>query len=107
MGKQATQSERMRQETQAHRRDAADPTRPASAGAQEVLLALQQRAGNGAVGRLLDAFAGEAPEDPGEPLGDATRLDMESRFGQDFGDVRVHRGGGAAATARDARAEAY
>jgi hypothetical protein len=103
----AGKSESRQTEAESHRRQAADPTQAMSTDAQGVLLSLHQNMGNGAVGRLLDAFAGKAPEGPGEPLGEATRLDMESRFGQDFGDVRIHRDGGAASTARAAHAEAY
>jgi hypothetical protein len=44
---------------------------------------------------------------PGRPLDAATRAVMEMRFGQDFGDVRVHTGGAAESSARDVRAAAY
>lgn len=43
----------------------------------------------------------------GEPLPGTVRSYFESRFGQDFGDVRVHQGGQAAETARAINAKAY
>jgi hypothetical protein len=60
------------------------------------------------------AAAGDAPPSvsaalaaSGRPLDSATRAVMEMRFGQDFGDVRVHTGVAAEASARDVRAAAY
>lgn len=44
---------------------------------------------------------------PGEPLDQHTRHFMESRFGHDFGGVRVHAGSQASASARAVRALAY
>lgn len=44
---------------------------------------------------------------PGEPLESGLRSQMESRFGHDFGKVRVHRDGKAAASAKAVRARAY
>ena len=44
---------------------------------------------------------------PGQPLDDATRDAMEPRFGQDFGDVRVHTDAQAAASADAVQAQAY
>lgn len=43
----------------------------------------------------------------GRPLDGATRQDMESRFGHDFSQVRVHDGSAAAQSAHDVRAAAY
>jgi hypothetical protein len=43
----------------------------------------------------------------GNPLDNATRADMESRFGQNFGDVRVHTDGAAHESARSVNAQAY
>jgi hypothetical protein len=43
----------------------------------------------------------------GEPLGDGARDFFEPRFGQDFGEVRVHRNGQAAESARALGALAY
>lgn len=44
---------------------------------------------------------------PGEPLESGLRGQMESRFGHDFGKVRVHHDGRAAASAAAVRARAY
>ncbi len=44
---------------------------------------------------------------PGAPLESGFRGEMESRFGHDFGKVRVHRDGQAAASAEAVRARAY
>ena len=44
---------------------------------------------------------------PGQPLDGGARAFMESRFGHDFGGVRVHTGSGAAASARAVGAQAY
>ncbi len=62
------------------------------------LRALQDAAGNRAVDQLL---AG------GQPLDPALRAEMESRFGQDFSQVRVHTDGRAAESAQALDAAAY
>jgi Domain of unknown function (DUF4157) len=43
----------------------------------------------------------------GEPLDPSVRRDMETRFGHDFADVRIHRDAAAAASARDLGALAW
>ena len=93
--------------------------RAAAAGRTDALgpasvLRLQRAAGNAGVAGLFD---GEAePESPvkdvvdrggGVPLAPAVRQRMESSFGTDFSDVRVHSDGGAAASARAVDAHAY
>ena len=93
--------------------------RAAAAGRTDALgqasvLRLQRAAGNAGVARLFD---GEAePESPvkdvvgrggGTPLAPAVRQRMESSFATDFSDVRVHSGGGAAASAQAVDAHAY
>jgi hypothetical protein len=50
---------------------------------------------------------GEVLRSPGQPLGDATREFMESRFGHDFSGVRVHTDAKAAESARSVNALAY
>jgi hypothetical protein len=67
---------------------------------QGALLTLQRASGNRAVTDLLR-------HDAGRPLEPATRAEMESKFGKDFGDVRVHTGVEAAATAASQNAKAY
>ena len=46
-------------------------------------------------------------QEPGMPLAPATRADMESRFGHDFGRVRVHSDSKAAESAAALKARAY
>jgi hypothetical protein len=72
-------------------------TRPE--GARADVMALQQTAGNRAVGALLGRSSGR-------PLDPATRDEMESKFGENFEDVRVHTGHSAevSAVASGARA---
>jgi len=93
--------------------------RAAAAGRTDALghasvLRLQRAAGNAGVAQLLDGDA--EPESPvkefvghggGAPLEPAVRGRMESSFGTDFSAVRVHSGGGAAASARAVDAHAY
>lgn len=43
----------------------------------------------------------------GQPLDQGTRTDMEARFGADFTDVRVHKGGAARSSAAEIGARAY
>ncbi|HEX7048865.1 MAG TPA: DUF4157 domain-containing protein [Longimicrobiales bacterium] len=52
-------------------------------------------------------LVGEVLRSPGRPLDPAMRVDMESRFGQDFGGVRVHTDPRAARSARAVDALAY
>src|SRR5437763_12003279 len=61
-----------------------------------------------------EASIGEAPasvhaalRSPGQPLDAASRAYFEPRFGQEFGNVRVHTGMSAARSARDVSAHAY
>jgi hypothetical protein len=54
-----------------------------SSGSHDSILALQRTAGNHAVTDLLKRSSGK-------PLDGATREEMESKFGEDFRDVRVH-----------------
>lgn len=79
---------------------------------------LQRLAGNSAVGAVLQREQEEEPParssvhdvvtgGGGEPLDTSTRTDMEARLGADFGDVRVHTGGSAHASATEVGARAY
>ncbi len=79
---------------------------------------LQRLVGNSAVGAVLQRDQEDEPParssvhdvvtgGGGEPLDAGTRTDMEARFGADFGDVRVHTGSGAHASATDVGARAY
>jgi hypothetical protein len=81
-----------------------------AAGAPGVL-GLQRAAGNSAAALV----AGPEEESPvhdvvreaGEPLPADVRTDMEGRLGHDFGDVRIHTDGAAAASASAVNAHAY
>jgi Domain of unknown function (DUF4157) len=88
--------------------------RAAAAGRTDVLgapglLGLQRTVGNAGVSSLVE----ESPvhqvvnSGGGSPLDADTRADMETRFGQDFGDVRVHTDGEAHESARSVNAQAY
>jgi hypothetical protein len=98
----------------------------APAAARRPVDHLQRALGNDAVGRLAKAGAlGPGPQPqlrpehvaasivektinaPGQPLDPAIRAEMEARFGQDFGNVRIHVGGDAAASAKAINAKAY
>jgi hypothetical protein len=63
---------------------------------------LQGTLGNAATAALFAPWLA-----PGEKLSPEIRAEMEARFGQDFGDVRVHVGGGAAESAAAMGAAAY
>lgn len=75
------------------------------------LLGLQRLAGNAGVGALVDEDASPVIDvvnsGGGTPLDTETRADMESRFGQDFSDVRVHTDGAAHESATAVNANAY
>lgn len=115
MGSTAAKTPHTAPEARSRARPAGAAAQPLNAGAQSVLLGLQclgaddagGRPGGHSAERLLQAFAGKPPAEPGRPLDDPTRFDMEARFGQDFSGVRVHSEGAAADTARHAGAKAY
>jgi hypothetical protein len=80
--------------------------------AEQRILQLQQQAGNAGVAQLLrDESDADAVQQlvsrGGQPLDEATRGEMESAFGEDFGDVRVHTGDDASASAQRLGARAY
>ena len=93
--------------------------RAAAAGRTDALgqasvLRLQRAAGNAGVAQLLDGEAEQASpvkdvigRGGGTPLEPTVRKQMESSFGTDFSDVRVHTGGAAAASAQAVDAHAY
>ncbi len=82
-------------------RGPAQPTVGRGPGAQ--IIDLQRSVGNRAVGELLQGALNHG----GERLDPATRCDMESRFGEDFGAVRVHTGSEAFQSARAIAARAF
>jgi hypothetical protein len=76
------------------------------------LLYLQRAVGNGGVAAFLDGLrASPVPEvlkaKRGRTLEGGVRAFMESRLGQDFGDVRVHTDALASSSARSVDAHAY
>jgi len=76
------------------------------------MLRLQRTAGNAGVSALVAQREEESPvkdvvHSSGSPLDRDTRSFMESRFGHDFGDVQVHTGGAASASAQAVQAQAY
>lgn len=86
----------------------------------DVLRAVQQGAGNAAATGMIARRARPAPapqqsdtgvqdvlRSSGKPLAGPVRQDMESRFGTDFSDVRLHTGAAAARSARAIGARAY
>lgn len=102
------------------------PERPSqgsrSQGAHADVLALQRTIGNSAVGRLLQPVANglTTPEvhvppivnevlrnGSGKPMNGPTRNFMESRFGRDLSQVRLHTDGLSAGSARSIGAKAY
>ena len=68
---------------------------------------LQRHAAPGASSAAAPDVVHQALRAPGRQLDGATRRDMESRFGENFGDVRVHTDAGAAESARAVNAHAY
>ena len=83
------------------------------------LLHLQRMAGNASVVQMLaeeGSIATEEERSPvhdvigkggGSPLDESTRSSMESKFGQDFGDVRIHTDAQASQSAEAVGANAY
>ncbi|MFG1793030.1 DUF4157 domain-containing protein [Nocardia sp. NPDC049149] len=55
----------------------------------------------------MDIDLTAVPATPGAPLEPATRREMETRFGADFGDVRVHLGSSVSAATRQLHASAF
>lgn len=74
------------------------------------LVGLQRAAGNAGASALVDEERSPVHEvigSGGTPLPVELRTDMEGRFGQDFGDVRVHNDGAAHDSAKSVNAQAY
>ncbi|KOX18753.1 hypothetical protein ADK67_34905 [Saccharothrix sp. NRRL B-16348] len=90
--------------------------RAAAAGRPDVLgaagmLDLQRAVGNAGASTVVEEPGGspvhEVVRSGGAPLDADVRADMETRFGQDFGDVRVHTDGAAHESAKSVNAQAY
>ena len=77
------------------------------------ILQLQRLAGNAAVAGLASstpdpgAAVRQVLDRGGQPLDDTTRADMETRFGTDFGEVRIHTDGASRESAAAIGARAY
>ena len=92
---------------------------PRTVHGEASLLHLQRMAGNASVVQMLaeeGSIAEQEDRSPvhdvigkggGSPLDESTRSSMESRFGQDFSDVRVHTDAQASASAESVGANAY
>lgn len=102
----------------ARRREGADEARAASPGAvgpdTAAMLHLQRTIGNASVVQMLaDEATERSPvhdvvgQGGGAALDSATRSSMERRFGESFGDVRVHTDDRASASAESVGANAY
>ncbi|MEH2455966.1 eCIS core domain-containing protein [Nostoc sp.] len=67
-----------------------------------------QRKGEGDVSSVPDGFeAAMQRSGSGQPLDDRTRSFMESRFGQDFGEVKIHTDSAATEASEAVRAQAF
>lgn len=99
--------------------EAAAPARPLGIHDAASLLHLQRMVGNAGVVQMLGGNRGGSQEDEpspvhdvvgkggGAPLDEGTRSTMESSFGQDFSDVRVHTDERASNSAAAVGANAY
>lgn len=89
----------------------AAPEQAGNTPAQAAVLRLQREAGNEAVTSLMEEehspVLDVVSSGGGSALPAATRAGMEARFGADFGGVRLHTGGDAAASAQSVQAKAY
>lgn len=78
---------------------------------RDAMLRLQREAGNGAVSDLVEEQQHSPVHDVvgagGSSLDPGVRTDMEQRLGADFGDVQVHTGSDAHASAQSVGAHAY
>ncbi|GHF91809.1 MULTISPECIES: eCIS core domain-containing protein [Amycolatopsis] len=90
--------------------------RAAAAGRTDVLgpagmLGLQRAVGNAGTASLVEEERSPVHDvvgsGGGAPLDSSTREDMETRFGTDFSDVRVHTDGAAHDSAKSVNAQAY
>jgi hypothetical protein len=68
---------------------------------------LQRKSNGGPQPSSIPPIVNQTLSSPGRPLADSTRSAMESRFGHDFGGVRIHDDAVAAESARAVNARAY
>jgi hypothetical protein len=79
-------------------------------GGSAGLVGLQRAAGNAGTAALVEEERSpvhDVVSSGGAPLEPGLRVDMEGRFGQDFGDVRIHNDGAAHDSAKSVNAQAY
>src|SRR5260221_10469837 len=109
-------SSRSRERDQDVKSGESEPSKPAEDNtASSRIINLQQAVGNQSVQRMISDSPTDAskpittpsPGTGGEPLSKETREIMETRFGTDFGDVRVHVDQEAAGRAVALEASAY
>lgn len=99
------------------RTESLDPVMGAAAAARRPdvlgragMLGIQRAAGNAAAASVVEEERSpvrDVVSSGGSPLEESVRTDMEARMGHDFGDVRVHTGDAADASARSVSAHAY
>ena len=118
-GQTATQTSKDQNTGRSEERSQASARHIAGSGPHADMLDLQHAAGNRAVSQLVQSShtASRGHDVPpivrsvlnssGQPLDPATRASMESRFGHDFSQVRVHTDAKAAESARAVDARAY
>jgi hypothetical protein len=95
--------------------DSVLPLRAALSGRLDVagpagLIGLQRAVGNAGASALMDEERSPVHDvvaSGGTPLPADVRADMEGRFGQDFGDVRIHNDHAAHESAKSVNAQAY
>ncbi len=68
---------------------------------------MRKEAQSGRAPEVIPLSVNQALRSPGQPLDSATLSFMDSRFGHDFSEVRVHSGGAAEQSAKEFNANAY
>lgn len=74
------------------------------------LAGIQRAVGNAGAAALVEedrSAVHDVIDSGGTPMAPEVRADMEGRFGQDFGDVRIHSDGAAHESAKSVNAQAY
>lgn len=112
----ATKSSTTKQAQSKPQRNAQLHPRRQASSSDHHIMALHRSAGNNAVASLMEPKANKAAlppvvagalQSPSQTLDPDTRAFMDSRFGRDFGQVRLHTDAGAANSASTINANAY
>jgi hypothetical protein len=110
-GSTATKAQQQNSAGQIKTRTRELPSQLAMSGAYADILALQQSSGNQSVHGLMQGTVPPVVQsvlnNGGQPLEPGLRVDMESRFGQDFSQVRLHTDAQAVESAEVVSAKAY